>query len=261
MTISVISDMDGVIYRGKELIAGVQEFIQELKERKISFIFITNNSEQTPLDLKLKLEERGIPGLTEENFITSAMATAKFLQSQKPNGTAYVIGGAGLVNELYNVGYSITETNPDYVVVGKTKHLNFDMLKKAVNLIQAGSKFIATNPDIIDPVEDGIEPACGSIIAAIETASGKKPYVVGKPNPLMIMIAKKMLGAHSADTLMIGDRMDTDIITGLESGMKTCLVLSGVTNRDAIDKFPYCPTYVYNNVGEIDLDELIKSWK
>jgi len=256
MPLSIISDMDGVLYRGKELIPGARDFVERLQKSGTPFLFLTNNSEQTALDLKLKLEERGIPGLEEKNFFTSAMATARFLQNQKENGTAYVIGGGGLASELYDAGYSITEHNPDYVVVGKTKSLNFDMLKKAVNFINSGSKFIATNPDIIDPVEDGIEPACGSIIAAIETACGKKPYIVGKPNALMMMIAKQILGSHSADTIMIGDRMDTDIIGGLEAGMRTCLVLSGVSHRETLDEFPYRPTYVFNNVGEIDLEKL-----
>lgn len=257
MALSIISDMDGVLYRGKELIDGAKEFVARLQEEQIPFLFLTNNSEQTPIDLKLRLENRGIPGLSEENFFTSAMATARFLQSQKPGGTAYVIGGSGLTAELYKVGYSITENNPDYVVVGKTKSLNFDMLKKAVNFINSGAKFIATNPDIIDPVEDGIEPACGSIIAAIETACGQKPYIVGKPNALMMMIAKQILGSHSVETIMIGDRMDTDIVGGLEAGLRTCLVLSGVSTMDTVNEFPYRPTFIYNNVGEIDFKSFL----
>jgi NagD protein len=256
MSISIISDMDGVIYRGKNLIPGAKDFVRKLLEKEIKFLFLTNNSEQTPLDLKLKLKDKGIDGLKEENFITSAMATAIFLQGQKKHGTAYTIGGNGLANELYKVGYSITENNPEYVVVGKTKNLNFDMLKKAVNFINDGAKFIATNPDVIDPVEDGIEPACGSILAAIETATNKKPYIVGKPNALMMMIAKNMLGTHSAETVMIGDRMDTDIVSGLEAGMRTCLVLSGVSSEETLKQFPYRPTYIFNHVGEIDFDVL-----
>lgn len=252
----VICDMDGVIYRGKTLVDGAQSFVHYLIKNNIKFLFLTNNSEQTPLDLKLKLERMGIKGLTEENFITSAMATAIFLHSQSPKATAYVIGGAGLVNELYNVGFSISEHNPDYVVVGKTSMFNFEMLKKALNLIQKGAKFIATNPDVIDPIENGIEPACGSILAAIETASGKKPYIVGKPNALMMMIAKKKLDLHADDIIMIGDRMDTDIICGMEAGMTTCLVLSGVSTPESLKEFPFRPDHIFANVGEIQPDQL-----
>lgn len=256
MAVNIISDMDGVIYRGKNLIPGAKEFIDRLIKNNTKFLFLTNNSEQTALDLKLKLQDKGIDGLKEENFITSAMATAIFLQSQNPNGKAYVIGGGGLSNELYNVGYSITDHEPDYVVVGKTKNLNFEMLKKAVNLINNGAKFIATNPDVIDPVENGIEPACGSIIAAIEAATNKKPYVIGKPNALMMMIAKNKIGVHAQDTMMIGDRMDTDIVAGLEAGMKTCLVLSGVSSKETIKEFPYKPTYIFDSVADIDATQI-----
>lgn len=249
---SIISDMDGVIYRGKNLVEGAKDFIHRLNETGTKFLFLTNNSEQSPLDLLRKLEGMGVQGLTEENFITSAMATASFLKSQKPGGSAYVIGGGGLANELYLAGFSITEHNPDYVVVGKTSHFNFDMLKKAVNLIHAGAKFIGTNPDVIDPTESGLEPACGSLLASIVTATGKKPYIVGKPNSLMMMIARKKLGSHSSETVMIGDRMDTDIVAGLEAGMTTCLVLSGVSDRATVEQFPYRPDHIFNHVGEID---------
>ncbi|MDA3900444.1 MAG: HAD-IIA family hydrolase [Spirochaetes bacterium] len=258
MELAVISDMDGVIYRGGRLIEGASDFVSRMKERNIPFLFLTNNSEQTQLDLLRKLKNLGIEGLQENNFITSAMATATFLKTQKPNGTAYTIGGAALSNELYKAGFSLTETDPDYVVVGKTKGLNFDMLKRAINLINRGAKFIATNPDMVDPVENGLEPACGTIIAAIEAATGKQPYVVGKPNALMMMIAKQMLGVHSAQTVMVGDRMDTDIVSGLEAGMRTCLVLSGVSDMNTLSAFPYRPTYIHQNVGEIDFDLLLK---
>ena len=243
--------MDGVIYRGSTLIPGAKEFVARLIEEKIPFLFLTNNSEQTPLDLKLKLEKRGIGGLTEDNFITSAMATAMFLSSQKPSATAYVVGGGGLVSELYNAGFSISNSNPDYVVVGKTSSFSYEQLKTAVRLIDKGAKFIGTNPDMIDPTEDGNEPACGTLLAAIEAACGKKPYIVGKPNSLMMMLALRKLHVHPDDAIMIGDRMDTDIVGGLEAGMSTCLVLSGVSRREDIDSFPYRPDHVYNTVGEI----------
>lgn len=253
---SIICDMDGVIYRGKELIGGAQDFVAKLLSTGTHFLFLTNNSEQTPLDLKRKLEAMGIHGLKEENFITSAMATARFLSHQHPHGTAYVIGGGGIMTELYNAGFSITDSKPDYVVVGKTSTLNFEMLKKATNLILQGSKFIATNPDTLDRMESGYEPSCGSIIAVLERATEHKPYIVGKPNALMMTIAMNELGASPAETLMIGDRMDTDVVAGMEAGMKTCLVLSGVSDRKAMDKFPYRPDYVYEHVGEIPVGEM-----
>ena len=257
--LSFISDMDGVVYRGNQLIPGAKQFIGELLKRKVSFLFLTNNAEQTPIDLKRKLEILGVDGLTEDHFLTAAQATAQFLKSQKEKGTAYVIGAAGLISELYNVGYSITETNPDYVVVGKTTAFNYDMLKKAVCLINQGSRFIGSNPDVVDPGADGtLIPAVGPILAAIETATGKKPYIVGKPNPIMMSIAKARIGAHSENTIMIGDRMDTDILGGLGAGMKTCLVLSGVTTIDMLGDFPYRPNYVFSSIKDINLDKLLK---
>lgn len=254
---NIISDMDGVIYKGKTIIPGAKDFVDRLISTQTKFLFLTNNSEQTALDLKRKLESMGIHGLKETNFITSAMATAAFLHTQKPAGTLYVIGGGGLMSELYKVGFSISENKPDYVVVGKTATFNFDMLKKAVSFIMNGAKFIGTNPDVIDPSENGFEPACGSLLAAIEIATGKKPYIIGKPNSLMMTIALKQLGVQSFETLMIGDRMDTDIVAGMEAGMKTSLVLSGVTQKDMLDKFPYKPDYIFNNVGEINLENMV----
>lgn len=253
---NVISDMDGVIYRGKELIPGAKEFIEKMLSTDVKFLFLTNNSEQTPRDLKIKLDRLGIKGLSEKHFLTSAMATAEFLKAQKEKASCYVIGGGALSNELYNVGFSISETHPDYVVVGKTSSFNFDMMKKAVRLIKDGAKFIGTNPDIVDPTETGFEPACGTILAAIEKASGKAPYIVGKPNPIMMFVARQRLDARAEETIMIGDRMDTDIIGGMEAGMKTCLVLSGVSTKEVVKEFPYRPNYILNNVGEIDLDQM-----
>ena len=250
--LGVISDMDGVIYRGKQPIPGTQDFIDRLRASDTGFVFLTNNSEQTPLDLLRKLAGLGIHGLTAANFITSAMATAEFLAAQKPHGTAYVIGGGGLSAALYQVGYSITDANPDYVVVGKTASFGFPMMKKAVQLIDAGAKFIGTNPDLVDPVEGGTEPAAGVLLAAIEAATGRKPYIVGKPNSLMMIYARKMRDVPAEDCVMIGDRMDTDIVGGLEAGMRTCLVLSGVSTRDSVARFPYRPTFVYDSVADID---------
>ncbi|MER2492021.1 HAD-IIA family hydrolase [Catenovulum sediminis] len=253
---NIISDMDGVLYRGKELIPGAKEFVQRLIESNTNFLFLTNNSEQTPIDLVRKLESLGVKGLEEKHFITSAIATAKFLHSQNPGAKVYVVGGGGIVSELYKLGFSITDSDPDYVVVGKTKSFNYEMMKTAVRLINNGAQFIGTNPDIVDPSEQGLEPASGAILAALEISTGKKPYVVGKPNPLMMLIAKNQLGVHSKDTVMIGDRMDTDIIGGLEAGMDTILVLSGVSDRETVKQYPYRPTHVFADVGEIELEKL-----
>lgn len=254
---SFISDMDGVIYRGNTLIPGAKKFIETLLKQKVPFIFLTNNAEQTPIDLKRKMESLGVEGLGEEHFFTAGQATAIFLKSQQENGSAYVIGAGGLVSELYNVGYSINDTNPDYVVVGRTTAFNYDMLKKAASLINKGARFIGANPDIVDPGPDGsLTPAVGPMLAAIETATGKKPYIVGKPNPVMMSIAKNKIGAHSENTLMIGDRMDTDVLGGLGAGMKTCLVLSGVTTIDMINNFPYRPNYIFESVADIDINKL-----
>ena len=223
-----------------------------MRAHDIPFLFLTNNSEQTPLDLLRKLEGMGIHGLTEANFITAAIATAQFLHAQRPHSTAYVVGGSGLAAELYKVGYSITESHPEYVVVGKTSNFSFATMRKAAQLIDGGAKFIGTNPDLIDPVEGGTEPAAGVILAAIEAATGRKPYIVGKPNSLMMIYARQMLGAHAEDCVMIGDRMDTDIVGGLEAGMRTALVLSGVSSQETIEQFPYRPDFVFDSVGSID---------
>ncbi|HEX5128051.1 MAG TPA: HAD-IIA family hydrolase [Rhodocyclaceae bacterium] len=256
MAKSILCDMDGVIYRGKQLIPGALEFVQRLLSSRTPFLFLTNNAEQTPLDLRLKLEQLGIHGVTTDNFITSAMATAMFLKSQKEHASVFVVGGGGLISELYNVGYSISESNPDYVVVAKSTMFNFGQLKRAVRLIDHGAKFIGTNPDMIDPVEGGYEPAAGTLLAAISAATGKKPYIVGKPNALMMTLATRKMGVHPDNAVMIGDRMDTDIVGGMEAGMKTALVLSGVTTPESMTHFPYKPDYVFNSVGEIELDKL-----
>jgi NagD protein len=253
---SVISDMDGVIYRGAKLIDGADEFVHRMLSEGVRFLFLTNNSEQTPRDLKIRLEKRGISGVSEENFITSAMATAMFLRQQKPGAAVYVIGGGGLISELYNAGFSLSESNPDYVVVGKTATFTFETIRTAAMLIRKGAKFIGTNPDMVDPAEDGVEPACGTLLATIEAASGRKPYIVGKPNSLMMMLATRKLGVYPEDAVMIGDRMDTDIVGGMEAGMKTCLVLSGVSKEADVPLFPYKPDYIFNSVAEINPAEL-----
>ncbi len=243
--------MDGVIYKDNHLIPGADDFVHRLIANENKFLFLTNNSEATPKVLVDKLLRLGIKGLKEDNFITAAMATATFLETQAERKTAYLIGGPGIYEEMEKVGFSEDDENPEYVVVGKTKDFNFSMMKKAIELINKGSRFIATNPDILDPVENGFEPACGCILASIEKGAGLKPYIVGKPNALIMTIARKKLGVHPEDTIMLGDRMDTDIIGGMEAGMQTCLVLSGVSSRESIKMFPYKPDYIFDSVADI----------
>lgn len=245
-----IIDMDGVIYHGNKLLPGVTDFLEWLERSGKKYLFLTNSSERTPKELHEKLKRLGI-NVSEEHFYTSALATASFLSNQKPNGSAYVIGDAGLIHALYSVGYSINNVNPDYVVVGDTHSYNFEKIELAVNLVINGSKLIGTNPDVSGPVEVGITPSTKALIAPIEIASGKKAYYVGKPNPLMMRSALKRLGVKREDAIVIGDRMDTDIRCGLESEIDTLLVLSGITSAEEINQFPYRPRYVLN--GVIDL--------
>src|SRR5688572_13887814 len=227
---SYVLDMDGVLYRGNQLIPGAREFIERLQAGGHPFLFLTNNSQRTPLDFQRKLERMGVD-VSEEHYFTSALATAAFLQSQKPGGTAFVIGEAGLTHALYQVGYSLTDVDPDYVVLGDTPSYDYAKIVHAVKLILGGAHFIATNPDVTGPQEEGIHPACGALAAPIERATGQQAYYVGKPNPLMMREALRRLDAHSEDAVMIGDRMDTDILSGLGAGMHTVLVLTGVTAR------------------------------
>ncbi len=255
MPTSFVIDMDGVIYHGHRLIPGAREFVDRLQKGGTRFLFLTNNSQWTPRDLRHRLEGLGIE-VAESAFHTSALATAEFLQRQKPGGSAYVIGGAGLMNALYDVGYTLTERNPDYVVVGDTRSYDYEKIERAVRLVLGGAKFVATNLDLTGPAEDGIQPACGALVAPIELATGRKPYFIGKPNPLMMRTALRKLEAHSAEAFMVGDRMDTDIIAGTEAGMRTILVLSGVSSRETIEAYPYRPTYIFENVGEIPVDSL-----
>jgi NagD protein len=240
-----IIDMDGVIYHGNKLLPGVTDFLAWLEESGKKYLFLTNSSERTPKELHEKMKRLGI-NVDEEHFYTSALATASFLSNQKPNGSAYIIGDAGLIHALYSVGYSVNNVNPDYVVVGDTHSYNFEKVELAVNLVISGAKLIGTNPDISGPIEVGITPSTKALIA-----SGKKAYFVGKPNPLMMRSALKRLGVKREDAIVIGDRMDTDVRCGLESEIDTLLVLSGITDRSGIDQFPYRPHYILN--GIIDL--------
>ncbi|MBN1921408.1 MAG: TIGR01457 family HAD-type hydrolase [Anaerolineae bacterium] len=245
-------DMDGVLVTGKQIIPGADAFIARLEERGAKYLVLTNNPLRTPRDLSHRL---GLTGLTipPERIFTSALATARFLQSQRPNGTAYVIGESGLTDAIHGAGYVITDQQPDYVVLGETDTYNFAVITKAVRLIQAGARFIATNPDASGPTEHGIVPACGALAALFETATGKRPFFIGKPNPLMMRMALNYLGVHSEDTIMVGDRMDTDIVAGVESGMGTILVLSGVTRREDVDLYPYRPTQILDSVADIQI--------
>jgi len=245
-----IIDMDGVIYHGNKLLPGVNEFLSWMENSGKKYLFLTNASERTPKELHEKLKRLGII-VGEEHFYTSALATASFLASQKPEGSAYIIGDAGLINALYSVGYSINNVNPDYVVVGDTHGYNFEKIQEAVNLVINGARLIGTNPDITGPIENGIAPSTKALIAPIEIASGKKAYFVGKPNPLMMRIALKKLEVQREEAIVIGDRMDTDIRCGLESEIDTLLVLSGITSKDDIDRFPYRPRYVLGGVVDL----------
>jgi NagD protein len=242
-----IIDMDGVIYHGNKLLPGVPEFLEWLEESGKKYLFHTNTSERTPRELHEKLKRLGII-IGEEHFYTSALATATFLASQKPNGSAYIIGDAGLIHAMYSVGYSVNNVSPDYVVVGDTRSYNFSMIEQALNLVMKGAKLIGTNPDASGPVESGIVPSTRALISPIEVASGKKAYYVGKPNPLMMRIALKKLGVKREDAIVIGDRMDTDVRCGMESEIDTLLVLSGITSLAEIDYFPYRPTFVLDGV-------------
>ena len=245
-----ICDMDGVIYHGNRLLPGAVQFVDWLKREKKKYLFLTNSSERSPRELQQKLQRLGIE-VEPEHFYTSALATATFLASQCRGGSVYVIGEAGLINALYDAGMSINDMNPDYVVVGETRSYSFEKLEQAVNLVRAGARLIGTNPDLTGPVEQGIVPACGALVSPIELSTGFKAYFVGKPNPLMMRHALKRLGVRREEAFIIGDRMDTDIIAGIESEIETILLLSGVTAREELRSFPYQPHHVLEGIGAV----------
>ncbi len=245
-----ICDMDGVIYHGNQILDGVAEFVNWMLENDKKFVFLTNSPEKTPHELSMKLDRMGL-SVTPDHFYTSAMATAEFLHTQAPGCTAYVIGEAALSKALYDHKIYMNDVNPDYVVVGETRTYSFEKIEKAIALVNKGAKLIGTNPDTTGPTEHGVMPATGSLMAPIEIATGKKAYFVGKPNPLMLRHGLRILDCHSQDIAFIGDRMDTDIIAGIESNVDTVLVLSGVTSKSDIDKYPYCPKYIANGVGDL----------
>jgi NagD protein len=248
----LITDMDGVLISGRKPVPGAAEFIEMLRERDVEYLVLTNNPVYTPRDLSHRLSTLGLD-IPEERLFTSAMATARFLQTQRPGGTAFVIGESGLTEAIHGVGYVITEVDPDYVVLGETTTYNLNHITKAIRLIDAGARFIATNPDPSGPTDEGLVPACGAMAALIEKASGVSPFFVGKPNPLMMRSALNYLDVHSEDTVMVGDRMDTDIVAGVESGMETILALTGVTDREDVEGFPYRPTHIVESVADIEI--------
>jgi NagD protein len=249
---SYFIDMDGVIIAGNSVIPGAEHFVQRLAARGCRYLILTNNPVYAPLDLQHRLQTLGL-SIPDKCFYTAAMATAQFLDLQRPHGTAYCIGESGLTSALHEIGYILTDHNPDYVVLGETTSYSYDKITLAVRLVAAGARFIATNPDVSGPGEGGLVPACGAMAALIQKATGVRPYFIGKPNPLMMRTALRYLQEHSENAVMIGDRMDTDIISGIESGMETILVLSGVTKREDVERFPYRPTHVVPSVAEIEV--------
>jgi NagD protein len=239
-----------VIYHGNKILDGVKDFVNYLIANDKHFVFLTNSAERTPHELSMKLARMGLD-VSADHFYTSAMATAEFLSQQNPGCTAYVIGEAALTKAMYDKKIYMNDVNPDYVVLGETRSYNYEKLEKAVELVRKGAKLIGANPDTVGVLEKGIVPATGALIAPIEIATGKKAYFVGKPNPLMLRHGLKLIGCHSEDVAFIGDRMDTDIIAGIESNIDTVLVLSGVTAKEDIALFPYRPKYVLDGVYEL----------
>ncbi|MGC8462926.1 MAG: HAD-IIA family hydrolase [Acidimicrobiales bacterium] len=251
---SWLCDMDGVLVHEGERVPGADRFVDALSTSGRRFLVLTNNSMYTPRDLAARLAVAGLR-IPESSLWTSALATARFLDSQRPRGTAYVIGEAGLTTALHDIGYVLTDRTPDYVVLGETRSYSFSAITTAIRLIEAGSRFIATNPDPTGPSALGLLPACGSVAALVTRATGVDPYFVGKPNPLMVREGLNTLGAHSETTVIVGDRMDTDIVAGIEAGLETILVLSGMTAVEEIDRFPYRPSRVVASVADL-VDEL-----
>lgn len=245
-----ICDMDGVIYHGNKVLPGVVEFVKWLQSHQKNYLFLTNNSGMTPKDLHYKLKRMGLD-VSEDHFYTSALATAEFLKKQAPGCSAFVIGEAGLLNALYDAGITMNDVNPDYVVIGEGRNYSLESLTKAVNLVLGGARLIGANSDVSGNIENGIAPACRALLAPIEMATGTQAYFCGKPNPLMMRTGLRLLGCHSDEAVIIGDRMDTDIIAGTESGVDTVLVLSGVSDRDTVKTFAYQPTMILSGVGDI----------
>jgi NagD protein len=237
------------VHEGRAL-PGASALIKQWQDAGTPFLVLTNNSIYTPRDLSARLQATGLD-VPEDRIWTSALATANFLKSQNPNGTAYVLGEAGMTTALHDIGYVMTDQKPDYVVLGETRNFNFESLTRAIRLINNGSRFIATNPDATGPSADGVLPATGSVAALITKATGKEPYIVGKPNPMMFRSAMRKIGAHSESTGMIGDRMDTDVVAGIEAGLHTVLVLTGIADQTEIEKYPFRPNEILNSVADL----------
>ena len=253
-----LTDMDGVLVHENHPIPGAAELLQQWQDEGKPFLVLTNNSIFTARDLSARLAASGL-NVPEQAIWTSALATADFLHSQMPGGSAFVIGEAGLTTALHDAGFIMTETDPDYVVVGETRNYSFEAITKAIRLIGDGARFIATNPDATGPSTDGLLPATGAITALITKATGKEPYVVGKPNPMMFRSAMNRIGAHSENTAMIGDRMDTDIVAGIEAGLHTILVLTGISDQAEIERYPFRPDEIIGSVADLVRAEPVES--
>ncbi len=247
---SYLTDMDGVLVHEEHLIPGADEFIAELKARDANFVVVTNNPIYTRRDLRARLLATGLD-VPEDRIWTSALATAKFLAEQRPGGSAFVIGEVGLTTALHESGYVLTDRDPDYVVLGETRTYSFEAITTAIRLVAGGARFVSTNPDATGPSRAGILPAAGAVAALIEKATGRSPYFIGKPNPLMMRSALRAIGAHSESTIMIGDRMDTDVIAGLEAGLATILVMTGISTAATIEQYPFRPSLVIDSIADL----------
>ncbi|HEV6953842.1 MAG TPA: HAD-IIA family hydrolase [Promicromonospora sp.] len=245
-----LTDMDGVLVHEGTALPGGPEFIAALRDKGLPFLVLTNNSIFTPRDLRARLAYSGID-VPEENIWTSALATAQFVADQIPNGSAYAIGEAGLTTALHQAGFTLTESDPDYVVLGETRTYSFEAITKAIRLVMDGARFICTNPDVTGPSQEGVLPATGSVAAMITAATGKQPYYVGKPNPVLFRSALNLIGAHSESTAMVGDRMDTDVLGGMEAGLETFLVLTGSTSAEEVDRYPFRPSHVVPSIADL----------
>jgi len=259
MNFGYLIDMDGVVYRDNQLIPGAQRFIHELQEADIPFMFLTNNSQRTRRDIAIKLQRLGID-VRSENVFTCGMATAQFLASQKPKGTAYVIGEGGLLQALHNHGYAVVDKDPDFVVIGEGRTMSYEMIETALNLVLRGAKLVATNMDPNCPTTHGTRPGCGAVVAMIEAASGIKSFSVGKPSPVMMRIARKELGLDAQHTIMIGDTMETDILGGVQMGYHTVLVLSGSTSTHDLSRYAYNPGKVVDSLDCLSHHQLVEEF-
>jgi NagD protein len=257
--IGYLIDMDGVIYRGHQLIPGANEFIQELRTQEIPFLFLTNNSQRTRRDVAIKLQRLGMD-VEEEHVFTCAMATARFLAHQKPGGTAYVIGEGGLMTALHSNGYAIVDRDPDYVVVGEGRTFSFEMVEAALNMLVKGAKLVATNLDPNCPTQSGTRPGCGAVVAMLEAASGLRAFSVGKPSPVMMRAARKELGLTADQTIIIGDTMETDVLGGVQLGYRTVLVLSGSTRREDLAHYAYRPDLVADSIADLSHERLVTAF-